>query len=87
MSNDEQEIIPVEYVDIESIYIPSIFTNHPVSDKKIRKVQLYYDIFHRLDKPITLFSSDNRLMLDGYARFVFALSRNLKEVPVIYRGF
>jgi hypothetical protein len=71
-------------VNIEDINIPDRFKQNPVSDHKIDRVLYYYNTYLQFDKPVTLLSSDNNLLTDGYSRFVVAEMLDIGWIPVIY---
>jgi len=71
------------YMNIENIVISNLFLQHPVTKKKIDKVTTYYKYFHCLDEPITI-RRQNNLLINGYARYIFAKEHSINQVPVVY---
>jgi len=82
----------VEVVRIGDIFVPPEFAkNTPLPYKMKRCKRLFYELGH-LDKAITVIAEINEygkpiklILVDGYSRYLFALNRKFRRVPVKYQ--
>jgi hypothetical protein len=80
-----------EIVHITDIIIPEEFAKTKCSYNKIRWAKEYYKRNGRFDKPITVIAETNErgnynmlLLVDGYSRYLAALSLGLNYVSIEY---
>lgn len=76
---------PVEIVDISILKVPQNFLKSGVKEHKVEKVIRFYNRNNMFDKPVTIKSKDNRIITNGYARYVAAIQLHIDKIPVIYQ--
>ncbi|MGX8701387.1 HNH endonuclease [Caproiciproducens sp.] len=73
-----------ELLNLQEIKIPMSYARSCVKKNKLQKVSSYYNRHGELDEPIMVKSHADKLLLDGYVRFVVAKNQMVSTVPVVY---
>lgn len=77
-------------IDVDKVYIPRDFMNHPPKKEKIDRVICFYNYYGIFDSPITikLDAKGNKILKDGYARYIAAKKLGVTQIPykIIGRG-
>ncbi len=77
-------------IDVDKVYIPRDFMNHPPKKEKIDRVICFYNHYGIFDSPITikLDAKGNKILKDGYARYIAAKKLGVTQIPykIIGRG-
>lgn len=77
-------------IDVDKVHIPRDFMNHPPKKEKIDRVICFYNYYGIFDSPITikLDAKGNKILKDGYARYIAAKKLGVTQIPykIIGRG-
>lgn len=70
-------------IDVDKVYIPRDFINHPPKKEKIDRVVCFYNHYGIFDSPITikLDAKGNKILKDGYARYIAAKKLGVTQIP------
>lgn len=70
-------------IDVDKVYIPRDFINHPPKKEKVDRVICFYNYYGIFDSPITikLDAKGNKILKDGYARYIAAKKLGVTQIP------
>jgi|GEM_PF-620219 hypothetical protein len=77
-------------IDVDKVYVPRDFINHPPKKEKVDRAICFYKYYGIFDSPITikLDAKGNKILKDGYARYIAAKKLGVTQIPykIIGRG-